>query len=248
MSDYLQNLVERSIAPTPAVRPQIPSLFEPRSAKSTGHGPDGTDLPADSPDHATQRRATEQVQPTMNRLPKSDPETALEFPIQPVVQLPRVRDFRATPPENPETIPPLNPRQPVARNDAMERSPLAIESRPSPAQLRDAPPIDRAQSSMKDTEGDSSLSAEIRPRSVPEAKTVRRDSMQSDFSHPRKENGSGSARANPAPSNTIQVTIGRVEVRATSAPAASPRAGTKKGPAMSLENYLHRRAKGGRDE
>ena len=247
MSDYLQNLVERSIAPTPAVRPQTPSLFEPRSAKSPVNGPVGPDLASDSTESATHLRAPEPVQPAMNRLPKSDPETAREFPIQPVVQLPRVEDFRAPQNGNPETILPFNFRPTVARHDAADASPRAIESRPSSAQLPHAPPIERAQSSTKHAEADASLSTEIRPRSVHETKTVQHDSVQSDFSRTRKENGSG-ARANPAPSNTIQVTIGRVEVRATPAPAVAPRSGAKKGPAMSLENYLHQRAKGGRDE
>jgi hypothetical protein len=248
MSDYLQNLVERSLAPNPAVRPQIPSLFEPRSEKSLANGPLGPDLPSDSPKPATRIRTSDAVQPAVNGTPKFVPENAPELPVQPVAQLPRAGDFRATLHENLETIPPFNLRRPAVRNDALEPSPRAIESRPSPAQLRHSPTIDRAQSSMKDAEVDFPSSAEIRPRSVPEAKIVRRDSVQSDFSGARKENGSGPARANPGPSNTIQVTIGRVEVRATPAPAAPSRAGAKKGPAMSLENYLHRRARGGRDE
>lgn len=43
----------------------------------------------------------------------------------------------------------------------------------------------------------------------------------------------------------IHVTIGSLEVR-TSAPAAAPRAKTKKEPALSLESYLQRRTEGGR--
>jgi hypothetical protein len=55
--------------------------------------------------------------------------------------------------------------------------------------------------------------------------------------------------ANPVPPAlppTIQITIGRLEVRAVAAAAASPRLKTKKEPAMSLETYLQRRAGEGR--
>jgi len=50
------------------------------------------------------------------------------------------------------------------------------------------------------------------------------------------------ASAEPAP--TIQVTIGRIEVRATS-PAAPPQKQKAASPAMSLEEYLGRRARRG---
>jgi hypothetical protein len=48
----------------------------------------------------------------------------------------------------------------------------------------------------------------------------------------------------PAPTPTIQVTIGRIEVRATSpaTPPSKPRAAS---PAMSLDEYLRRRKGGG---
>jgi hypothetical protein len=43
----------------------------------------------------------------------------------------------------------------------------------------------------------------------------------------------------------INVTIGRVEVRATPAPAAATRSGNQKPPMMSLDDYLRRRSGGG---
>jgi hypothetical protein len=50
----------------------------------------------------------------------------------------------------------------------------------------------------------------------------------------------------PAVAPTIHVTIGRVEVRATPPPPAASRAQTKGPSVMSLEEYLGRRAAGGR--
>jgi hypothetical protein len=53
------------------------------------------------------------------------------------------------------------------------------------------------------------------------------------------------AVARPEPTSTIQVTIGRVEVRATP-PPAKPTSEKHSGPAvMSLDEYLRRRAKAG---
>ncbi len=51
-------------------------------------------------------------------------------------------------------------------------------------------------------------------------------------------------RSLSVPSPTIEVTIGRVEVRATSS-ASQPRVQSQKSPKMSLEEYLHHRSKGG---
>lgn len=49
----------------------------------------------------------------------------------------------------------------------------------------------------------------------------------------------------PKPEPAIQVTIGRVEVRAMPAPAPPPQRRRPAAPMMSLEEYLHRRTKGG---
>jgi len=61
----------------------------------------------------------------------------------------------------------------------------------------------------------------------------------------RREFRQQSPQASPVPVPSIQVTIGRVEVRAT--PAAAPaRPRAKKETEMSLETYLQHRAEGGR--
>lgn len=52
-------------------------------------------------------------------------------------------------------------------------------------------------------------------------------------------------RAEMPPAPQIQVTIGRVEVRAV-APTVAPAPRAKRDPGLSLENYLQRRAEGGR--
>ncbi len=51
--------------------------------------------------------------------------------------------------------------------------------------------------------------------------------------------------SNPAPVPTIQVTIGRLEVRASTPEAAIPPARARKEPTMSLETYLRRREERG---
>lgn len=49
----------------------------------------------------------------------------------------------------------------------------------------------------------------------------------------------------PEPTPSVQVTIGRVEVRATPPPTPSPKARRPKPPVMSLDEYLRQRANGG---
>lgn len=51
-------------------------------------------------------------------------------------------------------------------------------------------------------------------------------------------------RAEPAAEPVIQVTIGRIEVRATPAPRAPARERPAARPAVDLEEYLRQRAKG----
>ena len=53
------------------------------------------------------------------------------------------------------------------------------------------------------------------------------------------------AAARPEPTSTIQVTIGRIEVRATPPPAKPPSEKRSAPPVMSLDEYLRRRAKAG---
>jgi erythromycin esterase-like protein len=52
--------------------------------------------------------------------------------------------------------------------------------------------------------------------------------------------------SSPAPEQVINVTIGRIEVRATAPPPAQARSANQKPPVMSLDEYLQRRAGGGR--
>ena len=53
------------------------------------------------------------------------------------------------------------------------------------------------------------------------------------------------APARPEPAPTIQVTIGRIEVRATPPPAPPPQRQRSASPVMSLDEYLRQRARGG---
>jgi hypothetical protein len=54
------------------------------------------------------------------------------------------------------------------------------------------------------------------------------------------------AQQEPLPAPTIHVTIGRIEVRATPAPASAPPSRPKPAPTMSLDDYLRQRNGGSR--
>ena len=86
------------------------------------------------------------------------------------------------------------------------------------------------------------LPAELAPArplaSVP-SKPVRR--REQALANTRRE----AVAAEPQPPTTVQVTIGRIEIRATSAPAASPASAVKQsGPRLKLDDYLRARSGG----
>jgi hypothetical protein len=242
MSDYLGNLVERSFAPIPAVRPVIPSKFESPlitapidRADETGlsvdselsaslHRPDSMS-PAPNAAHDTNHRASEQFIGNFAARAQGKNSVETPAPFSPVAAI-------SSPSKNSD----------IALHDAKNRDPAGASL---PRRMR---PADASEASVQDIGAARQFSPEVLPGTSLAEKTLRDGDSRRVSPAGRKENAPARSREIPAPSPTIQVTIGRVEIKATtSSPAPSPKTAGK-GPAMSLENYLQRRSNGGRDE
>ena len=98
MSDYLGHLLERSFAPTPAVRPQIPSLFEPKpAAEQTGLRLDSSET-----NHGeTGERPATKGKETSPAKPLNDSASQMTDKITPVIQ--EMRPTEMTAEENPKS-------------------------------------------------------------------------------------------------------------------------------------------------
>jgi hypothetical protein len=149
------------------------------------------------------------------RRPAPEPQ---ERPAPPPTQRPRVR------PRSSEVTSPPSPQPEPAR----------VESTPAGPSATDAP---RESVSLRPPDAPS-------PRPPLGARTIEPSSLHRPAPPDRSPRDAGAPeRAAPAP--TVHVTIGRVEVRATHAPAASARPRSAPPPVMSLDEYLKRRAEGG---
>jgi hypothetical protein len=124
--------------------------------------------------------------------------------------------------------------QPVGRQPGEQRQPAV------------KPPSRRASNQDVATLEERRLAA--RPESLsPHSARAMKVTMQPQVTHYRKQTTPGRAEtmARPEPPTTIQVTIGRIEVRAAP-PTAKPHSEKRSGPpVMSLDEYLRRRAKAG---
>jgi len=113
------------------------------------------------------------------------------------------------------------------------------------------PPSPRAGDQEPATPEERRLPAPVRPESlrsqVPHSEKAGKVVVEPDVTHYPNETTltPAEAMARPEPTSIIQVTIGRIEVRATP-PAAKPLSEKRSGPlVMSLDEYLRRRSKAG---
>lgn len=304
MSDFLANLVNRSLAPRPAVRPQLISLFEPLSADRAAIFP---------PDDQTQRPTTEkQIEPISDRVSqleslwRASPErTVTAGTVQAPHALPpdqfrreqleaqpstlaRSKETyvigvraesdkdqdRAAPPydahptvRNEKSTGPIarepekkqstdlvaNTEMETAKPDARERHAARRQEYQDAPNAMSIPPV--AHQPEKKRKRSSEVLANIETELT---ETIARDRRAARNIFPAREIQLAQLRPAPvtriasrqppdipAPEPSINVTIGRVEVRATLPPAPSktPRASA---PILSLDEYLHQRAGGHR--
>jgi hypothetical protein len=282
MSDYLGDLVARSLETTELVQPRLASRFEPAPhggplARSPGEltadaVTDGfvevrahTKLPARSreqplvapaqPGQASETSGAVRLRQDASEATAGSPRRAPEAqrpgletiatPVEPTksqtnrfqgtghqereqarTQGPSVVSAMVAPAAKPSAVAGL-----LVTGDALasERGQLAIEDRP-------LPPVNKTTAEVQPASPDRVL---VQPHVAiaPPTRPASTDGFTASKLTPQRE---------PQPAPTIQVTIGRIEVRATPAPAASPASKAKPAPVLSLDDYLRQRNGGSR--
>jgi hypothetical protein len=190
VTDFLSNLIGRSFADAPIIRPRVPSLFEPTAAEFF-----------DEPELSASMAGSE----------SSPAEKAATAKASGKGSASRVHEQRSTT-DTPDhhTVPPL-----VLR----EREKLIVPFT-SPVSEKDH---------LHNAKHVSETFSETRGL----------QSSRQKRSSPVEQRSSGSAQI-------IRVTIGRVDVRAISPPAAAPKQTKPASPKLSLEDYLRKRERGSR--
>lgn len=246
MSDYLGHLVERSFAPVPAVRPNTPSRFESAPATSPADKPTEADLTIDSKITPPRPRDGESTENNASRISEAARETNHNAQRQFAGQS-FIRAQEKTAAEKSAPVPPFSPIPSLSQNSAL--APRQTENpNHSVATPRTIQAFDSAAAFTRGINPEPGFSLEIRPNIATTKETLRPDGSRPVSPVGRKENGQSAAGEISAPSSTIHVTIGRVEIKATPPPPAPARTIRQKNPALSLESYLQRRSNGGRDE
>jgi hypothetical protein len=293
MSDYLSNLVDRSLDRADVIQPRLPSLFEPvqsigspisglwqeaepmaeaieqsipeaRNQRSVARQQSPisrifdrvihrrsaeAEVNLDRPSRSTQTTEIEMSQPQFKSLSESPPPASVDLvePIistnTPVIQ-PRFSQPQLTEQqiaagslagENPEVVSssPIDRERQIDRTiDNPDRSPVL---NPAPISARDR--TDRVQeSSLTATPNQNS------PRLGQSKENTAMEQIRSVIQAIQPEVVSTPDRSSVP---TIQVTIGRIEVRATTAPTTpAANQARSKPPVMSLDEYLNQRGGG----
>ena len=255
MSDYLSRLVERAGSASPAVRPVVPSLFEPVNGGVTsaaahmargmepgaGAGHDSEQTDEVGAESRTNREGTASIHSISKAAANSEePQRGEETTerksadlINVPVATPATRVFAAEShvlvepsAESPRPQPAVWPRTAQPTEPAQEQ-PTVADAKPAFNSLVSAGP-------KPDTRRAAPTLPFLNPvvAPVPRAPIGRRARARASFA----------AAADPSPTPTIHVTIGRVEVRAImpAAPAPQPRVPSSE-PKLSLDDYLRSR-------
>jgi hypothetical protein len=293
MSDYLGNLIARTASPAVAVRPQLPSLFEPvRAARETRSRPEFEEQdfveqpPVTGPSHklaltplsiSTPRSPTPREPAPATRETESGPEFEQEnFVEQPPVTGPsdkfaptrlsiptlgssRLREPEQTGPEvspakktlraGRESEPALQPRifprsAPTLREDKPSNS-TKRRSDIIKSPLRDPVASASHEVSALEETWRSQPTVALKPVTVPnprDRELPARSEVQAIASIIRPLLVPPTPKRRPEP--TINVTIGRVEIRAVP-PPPQQQAKPKPATVLSLEEYLRQRATSG---
>jgi len=280
MSDYLGNLIARTVSPAVAVRPRLPSLFEPEPA--TREAKSGSEF---EQENFVEQQPVTQHSEKLAPVPLSIPtprQSVFREPEQTVPEISRPRKVLETSQESEPAPPPTSirhqstPQEPsriLSRRGDGKPSPelgAVVEPRIFPRAdptLREAEPSNSAgrrsdiiksalldavasashEVNAREETGRSQPAVALKPLVVPEPperELLARSGIQPVV--PTVRSLPPIAPLPPAAATvppTINVTIGRVEIRAVP-PPAQQRAKPKPATVLSLEDYLRQRAKG----
>jgi len=273
MSEFLSNLAARSLQPDPTggpvLQPRLPSLFEPPKGAEPGgvpglappaertvsalapHPDHEPDLPPE-PQQRKQRSPLLPDEPTPTRRPIPEREP----PAPPEPSLP---EPLAVPPER--TIQTRFEREVVVREQSIPKTAAAVpepagqDSQPEPAsspgEEATGSPSRRAQRAEEPALGENPVERIIRPRvALVPLQPSEPKALSAPASIPQVLHQSESASQVESPQDAnVRIHIGRIEVRAVSAPqpvqAARP-APPPHGPKLTLNDYLRQRNEGKR--
>lgn len=239
--NFLTRLIQRNLPATqsqlPVLEPRLPSRFEPLAQadalaaveRVVFHDPPPTTRPAEIMARRESRQAASQ-QPSQQPLPTQDEQAQKLDPSVSAIRS-ALDSARATiqPVASPITRP-SEPQLARATNDADER-PQAGTSPPGTTRPADAPHM---MIQLIDT-----------PAAAPSPKPTVRPEVRAAPAQPEPSLTESREDA-PAVEATIQVTIGRVDVRAVMASATPPARPAPRPNKLSLEDYLRGRNGGAR--
>lgn len=277
MSDYLNNLLARTVSPNVGVRPRVPSIFEPQDSIVRENQPElESDVPAWTTSSALTNKTMPgshgKIEPATEATPPSGLPQNLKKKFIPVsASMDLASEAETDVNLKPKSMPSPNTdlKQPPIEIELpqAQRSPVVVPViRPTPAAKENESPVQKpiGPNEFFASAGRNRISNQNAPATpalarrakntdaapveivTPPVRPAREANSFSTPVFPRRDAAHLPTNSVSAPSPTIQVTIGRLEVRATAPAANLPRAKTKKEPAMSLDTYLQRRAEGGR--
>jgi hypothetical protein len=307
MSDYLTNLVARSLAPSAGVLPRLPTAFEPSpetalpgedeppplevvEIKEASHrsaapdrAPEATTMTprafppsagADDPNPPASgtpvaRSAAAPLRPSDEETPPPAAASELQRgPVAPSITAARAIEPRSAPVDSPALAPAVKPARALSQDEVLQESPAPAPSVAAPSPMRQpvAPRLEPSMQQAPTVPPEVPAAApppvtptharpaaeqpevvvplrmsEARPAPVKPVVARHEPALESAEEPPQV------ARAAPAVPEalkagpTIQVTIGRVEVRAKLPPATPPDRPRRQPAVMSLEEYLRRR-------
>ena len=247
MSNFLDNIVARSLSLTPVVQPRLQSRFEPVSSVGATVAEESveTDAPvpvpakppviARSEPTVVERVERVESQRVINTIRNTQVQTHEVRQVNvPVVEKVREREIERVPVIEPRIhTEKTDSRLEIRENPIVVAPPREIEKNPSNSRLNIVEPAPVTKE-VPVTTPQQPIAPKVvtRIEPAPVAKPQRFD-VPPAFQ--------------PEPSETINVTIGRVDVRAVfSQQSAPPAARPRTAPVNSLDNYLKQRSEGRR--
>ena len=254
MNDFLNSLVERSLSPTASVRPHLFSIFETPRTNSGAffHGNEGGELPSTGHDrqelfdwNPPLHRQTTAPAPSaqLDVVPSKSSSSSGETHASPSVQtgISRSIDLRG----NEESV--VQPTLP----DAVDNGTGQEKPRLSDKQTQGPPDANKPVPHRSTNDGAHEPSAKIIEITTA-GRDPRRELIKVREVHtplrpagPRKPIALPLQPKNSSGATSINVTIGRVEVRAVPPPTTQRHDKPKPAAGLTLEDYLRRRSKGG---